>query len=419
MKRINDFIEKNIVKVIVIFLFAGPFLDLVTSILINFLDINLTIGIMIRGLFLAFILYYSIFITKSKNKKQINIIIGIVLTYMLIHSTYTFLNKELFMTEAQNIIRIFYFPLLMLGLFNVFTDKREEVNYSKYFFYIFMTYLLLVLIPNVFNIGLDSYEIAKVGSIGLFNSANEVGAILAILLPFTIHELLKLKNIILKILIIFSIGYVFLTIGTKAPLIALVLVIMFFIIKYIIECIKKKETKKIAIISTLFVVAITASVLIFPKTSFYQNIRIHLDYLEIDNISEVITDFHVIDHFIFSERLSFLEAEMNNYKEANAIEKFIGIGSATNTERKNVEIDIFDIFFSIGIIGLIVYIIPIGYAFKKTTNTKKVDSIWLCSFILIILFAMLTGHILVKPSVSIFAVIIMLELFKYKDKRVF
>ena len=59
---------------------------------------------------------------------------------------------------------------------------------------LFVIYLLFILIPNVLNLGFGSYEITKKGSIGWFYTANEVGAIISILMPFYLNEIINKKK---------------------------------------------------------------------------------------------------------------------------------------------------------------------------------------------------------------------------------
>ena len=89
-----------------------------------------------------------------------------------------------------------------------------------------------------------------------------------------------------------------------------------------------------------------------PKTNFYKNIQVHLDYLEVDNIFEIFTESELVDHFIFSQRLTFLEKKHELYKDASVYEKIFGIGYIKNNKQtKMIEMDYFDIYYSHGLIG--------------------------------------------------------------------
>lgn len=74
--------------------------------------------------------------------------------------------------------------------------------------------------------------------------------------------------------------------------------------------------------------------------------------------------------------------------------------------------DLFDIFFRFGIIGLIVYIIPIIYLLK---HNKVKNNNYLISIILILFISLIVGHVLIKPSVSIVVSVIIIKYLRRND----
>ena len=78
-------------------------------------------------------------------------------------------------------------------------------------------YLALIFIPLLFHIGFKSYEVTKVGTLGFFSSANEIGGIISILTPILIYYLYEKKNLLLTIIISAIYLIVILSIGTKTP----------------------------------------------------------------------------------------------------------------------------------------------------------------------------------------------------------
>ena len=166
---------------------------------------------------------------------------------------------------------------------------------------------------------------------------------------------------------------------------------------------------------------IIISCLIIPKTSFYKNLEIHINYLGLNNYFEVFTKYELIDHFIFSQRLTFLENTNNSFKKANIIEKSFGIGYIENynTEyerNKTIEIDYFEIFYRHGIIGFSLYLTIIILIIKKEKINTKENSIinteYRISILLILLLALFSGHIIITPAVSIFVSLVILIIIK-------
>lgn len=396
MKKLNNTIKTNITTIIGVFLIISPFLDLFTSIGIKYNIDQLTIGIIIRGLFMLLMVYYSIFL--KENKKQTIIFLSVIFTYIILFLTKTILTNGNITYETTVIFKTFYFIILSITFINL--EKPIDI---KYYIACFTTYLLLVFIPNILNIGFNSYEIAKVGQVGWFNSANEISTILSILTPILIAYLMTKKNKILSVLYLIIILITFFSIGTKVPILSLAIICGFYFLYSLYKLIRKKDTKKITFILTgLFIIIISTAILL-PKTSFYKNIKIHLEYLEVDNIVKIFTDTELIDHFLLGSRLKLLSQNIKTYKESSTVEILLGIGA----EHRQSEMDFFDIFINYGIIGFaliatILIILIIKQKPKYTANTKL-------SLLLAITIAFLSGHVLVSPAVSIFIPLLLFD----------
>lgn len=396
MKKLNNTIKTNITTIIGVFLIISPFLDLFTSIGIKYNIDQLTIGIIIRGLFMLLMIYYSIFL--KDNKKQTIIFLSVIFTYIALFLTKTILINGNITYETTVIFKTFYFIILSITFINL-----EKPIDTKYYIACFTTYLLLVFIPNILNIGFNSYEIAKVGQVGWFNSANEISTILSILTPILIVYLMTKKNKILSVLYLIIILITFFSIGTKVPILSLAIICAFYLLYSLYKLIRKKDTKKIAFILSGLLIVIISMRIFLPKTSFYKNIKIHLEYLEVDSIINIFTDVELIDHFLLGSRLKLLSQNIKTYKESSTIEILLGIGA----EHRQSEMDFFDIFINYGIIGFaliatILIILIIRQKPKYTTNTKL-------SLLLAITIAFLSGHVLVSPAVSIFIPLLLFD----------
>ena len=414
----NTWIKKNFNTLLVIFLLLQPILDLITGLGLHIWEVNITFGIIIRILFLLFLVYSVLFIYK---KKETYPFYGILLCYGLFYvlGIILFKNGTGFFSEIRGLCRAFYFPALLISLYSI----KEEINISKMaLMVILITYLVGILVPNCLNIGFKSYEITKAGTLGFFNSANEISGIISILTPIMVLILVSTKKIIPSLIIIGMYLVVILTIGTKTPLISLGITIFFAYLWFVTKEIKKKSYKKILLSFLVLVVATTGIIIVLPKTNFYKNIKTHLDYLKVDNVVDVFQNKELIDHFIFSQRLTFLENRQLDYYQSNTYQKLFGIGYLNGTEAaKAIEMDYFDIYYSHGIIGFIIYFGIYGYFFYLIMKKrKKVDfSMYMIyvSILLSIILSFITGHIITAPAVSILVVIILLMLVKKEKKR--
>ena len=414
----HKLIKQNLNIILVLFILLQPILDLITGICVNLLNLNITLGIIVRILFLIFLMYTTVFIYKKKLSLYSYLTLGIYSIFYLI-GIIIYKDGVVFF-ELQGLLKALYFPLVLVSLYDL---KEEILITNKILFITLFTYILLIIIPNTFGLGFDTYKITKSGNLGFFGAANEISGIISLLTPLMFIILKNLKNNILKIIYVILYLIVILTIGTKTPLLTLLITIGFSYLYYMFYCIKQKTYKPLIITGSIIVVALASLLLVLPKTNFYKNIKVHLDYLEVDNVVDIFKDESLIDHFIFSQRLTFLEAKSKDYKKASIYEKIFGIGYTEEKEQtKLIEMDYFDIFYSHGFIGFIAIIgIYFYILYKILINSKKnfFDSYMKkLSLFLILLLSLLTGHIITAPAVSIIAIVLIIDIEDYKKKKI-
>ena len=412
----NKYLEKNISKIVSIFILLQPILDLITGLCVNLLDFNITIGIIIRILFLALIMYVTTFVFKKKLSLWIYISI---IFYSIFYLIGIFIYKDgSYFTEIQGLVKAFYFPILLISLYEI----RNEIKINSLTLVITLfTYLMCIFIPSVLNIGFKTYQIAKIGTLGFYNSANEISGIISLLTPIMFILILGKNKYLIKGLMLLVYLVVILMMGTKTPLLSLCITLGSIFIYYMYHCIKKKTYKPIIYSVLLILVGFASLVLVLPKTNFYKNIEIHLDYLEVDNVFEVFTEYELVDHFIFSQRLTFLENKNDLYLKSSAYEKIFGIGyTHKNKVTKAIEMDYFDIFYSHGIIGFAlyfgIYLYVLSQIFKAKQKTTYTRCMQLVALLLILVLSMFTGHIITGPAVSLIAAILIIMLAKRNKK---
>ena len=408
--------KKYISKILFIYLLLQPFLDVVAG-LGTILEIPNIIGITIRLTFLLFCGIY-LFFYADEHKKKNRIYLFLLTLYLVIFSVHTVLSKDIsvIIYELQNTMNAFYFPITFVAIYQMIKEYEIKIN-IKHIVTLFSIYLLFVFIPTIADIGLDSYAVSKTGSTGWFNSANSISSILSLLLPFIFIYLKNNKvNPIITIIGALIILFVFFTIGTKVPILCILIIITFNIIYYLIYLFKSRKIKQIITILSIILISLVAITIYLPKTSFYKNIQIHMEFLEIDSPFEVFNDTYLLDHFIFSQRLTFLEKTNNNYMKKPITSKIIGIGYIENygtddVNLKTIEMDYFDVFYRHGIIGFILFFLPLIYYFKNKKNIindKYTKLNILISVILIFVLAFFSGHIFLAPATSIIVTMILI-----------
>lgn len=411
----NKVIKNNLSKIISIFILIQPVLDLITGICLHVFSLNLTIGIIIRMLFLLFIMYVTTFIYK----KKLSLIYYLIVTfYSIIYLINIGTNSHLF-GQAQGLLRVFYFPLLLVS----FYDLKDEIKISTATLFTTLTlYLIFIFIPMTLNLGFKSYEITKSGTLGYYNSANEISGIISILTPIVFMMFNSKGKSILKVIYILLYLVVILTIGTKTPLLSLLITIGMTFIYIMIKSYKDKKYKRILSSFIIIVIGIISLIILIPKTNFYKNIKVHLDFLKVEDVTDIMDNGNLIDHFIFSQRVTFLTDRKSIYDNATFQEKLFGIGYYYNGKKdKQVEMDYFDIYLNHGIIGFIIFFSIYLYILVQTTKIKRKLNFNLymlnVSMLLILFLSLFTGHIITAPAVSLIVVVIIMMLQNRRKKE--
>lgn len=411
----NKVIKNNLSKIISIFILIQPVLDLITGICLHVFSLNLTIGIIIRMLFLLFIMYATTFIYKKKLSLIYYLIVAF---YSIIYLINIGTNSHLF-GQVQGLLRVFYFPLLLVS----FYDLKDEIKISTATLFTTLTlYLIFIFIPMTLNLGFKSYEITKSGTLGYYNSANEISGIISILTPIVFMIFNSKGKSILKVIYILLYLVVILTIGTKTPLLSLLITIGMTFVYIMIKSYKDKKYKRILSSFIIIVIGIISLIILIPKTNFYKNIKVHLDFLKVEDVTDIMDNGNLIDHFIFSQRVTFLTDRKSIYDNATFQEKLFGIGYYYNGKKdKQVEMDYFDIYLNHGIIGFIIFFSVYLYILVQTTKIKRKLNFNLymlnVSMLLILFLSLFTGHIITAPAVSLIVVVIIMMLQNRRKKE--
>ena len=416
-------------KLLLIFIIIQPILDLITSFQSTYFNFPISLSILIRGLSLVIITIYLLF---DKNKKiKIYIISFIIYCLIFLSSMYFINGSEHIFSELYTIIRFFYFPILLVFFYKIYKEYKEEIFNDKLLIYITCFYFIIAFVAFITKTSFLSYDdIDKIGFNGWFYSSNERGGTYALLLPL----LLPLINRNKKYIILFLLGaFSMIILGTKVGLLGLLLTLISGIVYFTI---KKSKVMLIFMIIILLIVGIN-----YKRLPVYNNILNQGENVdEIINSKENMTkeeieeaikadDNYLIEdktaNLIYSRREVFLEQNLDYFNSQNIYNKLIGVG-ISNKKIDNVlivekvERDFFDVFFTFGYVGFIIYFLPIVYmlfyiAINIIKNIKTLFEIntWflLTSIATGFLIAFMSGHILLAPSVSIYLLLIVNNLY--------
>lgn len=434
---------------LLLFIVFQPILDLLTSFSIYVLHMSATVGIVVRFAFMLLALGYLLLHHKQQGAKKYILylcLFGIVLAIGLVNNLMV-KSPVSFGEEVKFIMKSVYPIVLLFGYIIALKElKNNEFAFHKIItYFLYATLILSISIIAAMATGTDfpSYPNSKIGSRGWFFAGNDLSSIFAIMFPivvlYSVHKTTSFSKVYYWIPTILAM-YASIMIGTKvgygAIVITLGIALFFLFIEYMMH--RKKEGKGFTYLVNTIVAAIVLGGLLVltPQTPIAKNMSIHLQIYEYkksvqdekdrkegkvvkeeEHKQGELTDSEM-KSLIYSDRDKFLKVYKQYYKEAPLSQKLFGMGYAGNytTKMKLVEMDFHDLFFAFGIVGFLMYLLPLLYFgikifIRLITNFKKLFSVkhmLLASTLVLSLgIGFMSGHVLTAPAVSIFFVVIL------------
>lgn len=363
---------------IIIFLLLGPFLD-VTSFL------GFPISIIVRGIFLA-----GITLSLIWSKKELKILLPLLI-FGIISFLYQYFYLHLGITiSISTVFKFLYLPISILYFKEYFFPMEKSQVLSM----ILAIYIGTYLASYVLDIGADAYleTDGKSGFKGLFSSINEFSAILVCLLPIVTTYFKNKKKYFSMIMFLICSFFCSLLIGTKV-LMGGILFTVFYLLWQEREKLffSRTRNQKIGICSFIIVILVSGCFL-FTKTRTYQNMVVQQSFFQVKRV----ISFDFVNRVVYNDRLTFLKDNYNYFKTQSLDKWLLGLDIENHT--KLVEIDIFDILFRYGVIGLFLFIgsIIMIIPWKKISQVDKI------SMFLLLFISLTSGHVLLSPAVSIY-----------------
>ncbi|MGE6848269.1 O-antigen ligase family protein [Bacillus tropicus] len=434
---------------LLLFIVFQPILDLLTSFSIYVLHMSATVGIVVRFAFMLLALGYLLLHHKQQGAKKYILylcLFGIVLTIGLVNNL-MIKSPVSFGEEVKFIMKSVYPIVLLFGYIIALKElKNNEFAFHKIItYFLYATLILSISIIAAMATGTDfpSYPNSKIGSRGWFFAGNDLSSIFAIMFPivvlYSVHKTTSFSKVYYWIPTVLAM-YASIMIGTKvgygAIVITLGIALFFLFIEYMMH--RKKEGKGFTyLVNTIVAAVVLGGLLVLtPQTPIAKNMSIHLQIYEYkksvqdekdrkegkvvkeeEHKQGELTDSEM-KSLIYSDRDKFLKVYKQYYKEAPLSQKLFGMGYAGNytTKMKLVEMDFHDLFFAFGIVGFLMYLLPLLYFgikifIRLITNFKKLFSVkhmLLASTLVLSLgIGFMSGHVLTAPAVSIFFVVIL------------
>lgn len=445
--------------------------------------------------FVYFILIGISFIAtlkKTQKKEFIPLIVYtiVLFIYILLHDINILkFNNEIFPSanidvfrESYYIIRTYYLPVLLLFVLLKNQDVLNMNFYKKVIKILILLISLSIVLLNIFKMSYGTYHLENyfikynifdfyksdtsyklLSTRGWFDSANEISAILATLLPINIYFLFKenrINNYLLYTIQVISM----IILGTRVSTYCAILISFLFIIINIFSKFIRKEK-----INYKFIIIAVISCLYYflsPVGNYYlknseQYFESHDSYsdklkqLEDDEASEYIKNycsyFRISNHFLelytlkddvdFWKTIALGNRNENNdsrlmkvkiiarikERNNNKYDTFLGMGYTINFE--DLERDYVYQYYIFGIIGVLILLFPqIFILFKATINIiKKYKKINITSTLLLLsspyiclVCAYLSGHVFgwLSPSYILVLSLAILSVYVKKCEKI-
>lgn len=415
-------------KVLSKFILIQPIIDIITSIMINEFSLQISLGMIIRFIFL---IYTFIYIIKNRDKK-ITIYLLIWLIYGSISLIGNYIIKDNFniISYGISLIKMFYFSCILL-FYYLYFKKNEEINKAVFVdtsILVGLSLILSVTTKTTYCSYASRVDCLKYGVLAWFNSANEYGIILIALLGLTLVNFIKKTNIF-NIISVTVISLFLAVLGTKTSYIGLIGILLVYSLYFIITCLIN-HAKLNQINKLIYIIVILCSVFFMTdRLPIYTNLvkkydqvteEVNKDYCENKTDTDKKTEEEkaetVKNTIMFSGRDDFVKINKQIYKDSKLFNKLFGITNQENYlngEKYNliVERDYHDLLIIYGIFGFIIeLILPIYLLIniiKKIIKNMKIllsDEIILLGLVLgmILIISYIAGHCLFQPAVSMY-----------------
>lgn len=450
------------------FIILQPILDIFTSIMINEFHMSISLGMIIRFIFL---LYEVIYLIKLKDKKCLTFLVLFGL-YGLISLIGNYILKDTFniLSHLSFLLKMIYFPITLLFFYEYF--KNNSLIFKKTFSIIAIIIGVSLIISLLTNTYYCSYitegNCIKGGVVGWFNSANQLGVILSCLLGLLLSNHMEKGRITSYIPLLIVV--IFLSvIGTKTAILAIIGIIFTYILYYFLSLIKDKG-KKILLKRVLSVIPILIALLLLIKVlPIHYNITESIKYASGDLIDikeqelkkdnneegkkeikeevkeekteikteektvpeELNKDEIIYNQVVFQGRNDYIVANKEIFDNSDFFHKLFGITNYGNfyedkSPARINERDFHDAYMLYGIVGLIlILLLPIILIIKLIINIKNNIKIFLndefiilgITVSLILGISYMAGHVLFQPSVSIYFVYLIVSLLNVSEVK--
>lgn len=463
--KARGFFKTRLPLILGIYILIQPLLDVLTTPTAN-AGISVSVGVVVRTLFMAMAFLYVVFLSRFEGRKWAVIYLAAIVVYVAAFMALMFSLGGLRQCfgNLKELVKVFFVPFVAVFLWAVYREYGYKIP-SRSIAWAAGLYALVILVAWLTGTSGASYR-SGYGYKGWFYAGNEVGDIIAIAAPVAIWYCLsqipkltkkdgwKIAAIALGLVsIVFAANYI----GTKIIFGAVALYCLVAFAWCLVRAIRERSRAAVITVAVIavLVVALFALYPTSPLNGYTSNVWGDM----LDQSSEDVADKWVgfgddpnappdsllkdsegtwlreliaenpavqkIDQ-ILSRRLFTASPAVEAFIEESAACKLLGIGYANSDayERnvdKAIELDGLSLLIRNGVLGFLLYFLPYAVLtvyfvvqfFKKPL--KRLASLKYCSYLygalMAFAIAVIAGHVLGAPAVGTFMVAVTANLF--------
>lgn len=337
-------------KIIIFILFLLLPVDMLNGIILKS-GINLPISIsQIFKLFIILILFIRLILFPKFEVLFLLFVFSLLCLPSLIHQIF---GKEKVFFLLDDVIKTskYVTPFLSLIFFKSIFQQNLNIQLRKlidYWIYISYAIFAINILIKYVGLGFPMYEYANTGTKGFFYSGNEISALFLVLYVYLAFKLWEIKSFKFYYFLFFIFNMIIgITITSKTSMIGVILIAILIPIKF----------REFLFVSIKKIFTISLIILLVIPASLYLGYRLLSGSLIMERFQYFYAKLDPVT-FIFSGRNLKAEKMFETYREEYTwVQKLIGGGQYfyENKFEYVIEIDILDIFFAYGIMGIFIF----------------------------------------------------------------
>lgn len=372
------------------------------------------IGMLYRSIVICYFTFDYILARKKNFIKSIFIILflafNIIIAYYLYSNSLSGVSKNF--VESSKVILYLLISVSLINMIKTGKIRREllkKVIYDsvKIIFFIYIISFLLIGSRSTYG---------DVGYKAIFYANNALNITLIVLFIFQIEKFLTSKNTKDLFYTLFLIAALIL-LGSKS---SIIFIAFYFLMKVFFQKSSAKKLKNILVFVIIGVVGYY-----FLNTFFNEEIQ-QIYYRQIYFMNKFSSSDSIFTYLV-STRNTFLSTAFSDFKSNFTILRLLFgtgafynqsiIGASLGIDFKAIEMDLFDILFSYGLIGVIITYGFTLYVLLKNYKLMKYKERYaeIISVLSIIIFSILGGHVFSEAMSSVYLGIV-LSLFYSNNK---